>query len=118
MKYILFCSLPFILFSCGSKHAELRSKDPKSTATVRLSAEKGTSFDPFLVNIEVSSNELKETIGTEIFASQLDSTNVHFEWQQPGMCLIKFKQQDDTERTILAVVLEDKIGLKELTTTP
>ena len=115
MKHLLIkCTLILVLASCGSKNVELNSKDPQSDAHITITGEKVSSVDPYKVNILVESQNKKESVGTEIFSSTLDSTNVNFEWQQPGVCLITFSQQDNSTRKILAVALENKIGLKEI----
>ena len=115
MKHLLISSLiVFGMFSCGNKNVELNSQDPKSNAHIKVIGEKTSSLDPYKVNIIVEANEKKESVGTEIFSGSLDSTNVNFEWQEPGVCLITFSQQDNTTRKILAVALENKIGLREI----
>jgi hypothetical protein len=111
----LFLALTCTLFmACGSKKATLESVDTKTATHIHILAERESSLDPFQVNIQVEGNGLKESIGTEIFAGQLDSTNVHFDWREPGVCLITFMQQDNTKRKILAVALPERIGLKEM----
>ncbi len=115
MKHLLISLLiAFSCFSCGEKNVELNSQDSKSDAHIKITGEKGSSVDPYKVNIFVEANGKKESVGTEIFSGSLDSSNVNFDWQQPGVCLITFSQQDNSTRKILAVALENKIGLKEI----
>ena len=115
MKHLLI-SLFFVsaIFSCGSKNVELNSQDAMSDAHIKITGEKVSSVDPYKINIVVESEGKKESVGTEIFSGSLDSTNVNFDWQEPGVCLITFSQQDNSTRKILAVALGNKIGLKEI----
>ena len=111
----LILSLGFLaLLSCGSKTVNLESHDTQSKTVIRVLGEKESSLDPFRVNITVEANGLKEHVATEIYAGTIDSTNLKFDWREPGVCLMTFTQQDNTTRKILAVALEDKIGLKEM----
>ena len=115
MKHLVLISIiALTLFSCDNKTVELNSQDPKSNAHIKITGEKASSIDPYKVNILVEATEKKESVSTEIFSGSLDSTNVKFDWQEPGVCLITFSQQDNSIRKILAVALENKIGLKEI----
>lgn len=114
MKHLFLAACTLVLFSCDEKKASLQSQDPKSRAQVLVTAEKEGMGEPFLVNIQIKADSLRESVGTEIYAGDLDSTNVHFDWQEPGVCLVTFHQQDNTERKILAVVVAGKVGLKEV----
>ena len=114
MKHLFLVPFLLALFACNEKKANIKSQDPTSDANVVVTAEKEGMGEPFLVNIQINAKDLKESVGTEIYAGNLDSTNVHFDWQEPGVCLVTFDQQDNTQRKILAVAMEGKLGLKEI----
>ena len=115
MRTVLLFSLSSIfLFACSTTPVHLDSLDTRTETHVLVAGEKPSPVDPFKVNITVESNGLKESIGTEIYAGKLDSTNVHFDWKEPGVCVITFTEQDDTRRKIMAVATEKRIGLREI----
>lgn len=114
MNYLAYFLFLPILIACGSKTAHLESKDTKTDTHLVVSGKKDSSLDPYVVTILVEGFNQKQDVDIEVYAGALDNSNVSFDWQEPGVCLVTFTQQDNVQRKILAVAMENKIGLKEI----
>lgn len=113
--YLCFLSLSGILFSCGStKTQELVSESADKSSQIKISGNRGTSFDPFQASIIINGFGQSDTLMTEIYATDLNNETVKFDWKDNTTCLLTFIQQDDSKRSMTVTFSEEGNELREL----
>ncbi|MFN8298818.1 MAG: hypothetical protein U0T75_06915 [Chitinophagales bacterium] len=116
MKYL---SLFLVLFlaACNSKtDATLQSKSSDGKTVVDITAHRTTAADAWTADIVVKSYNWKPgTLHvTEIYADDLNSETVKFDWQDEHHCLITFKLRDNTARHFQLLCSPEALQLGEI----
>ncbi len=89
--------------SCKNEKTEpLSSSSPDGKMTIEVVGEKIATGDPYTVTVTLDheNDKLDDAISTEIYAQQLDSSNVQFNWTSGMKCIITITEQDGKIRSI------------------
>ena len=103
-----------ILISCGNtKTKELVSESTDKSSQIKISGNRGTSFDPFQTSIIINGFGQSDTVMTEIYATDLNKETVTFDWKDNTTCNVTFIQQDDSKRSMSVKFGEEGNSLRE-----
>jgi hypothetical protein len=112
--YLCFLLSAGLLFSCGStKTQELVSESSDKSSQIKISGNRGTSFDPFQTSIIINGFGKSDTLITEIYATDLTKETVKFDWKDNTTCTLTFIQQDDSKRSMSVTFSQDGNSLRE-----
>ena len=107
-KLIPFLALLFILTSCNEKNeVSLTKTSADGKTTVKVYGKRSSSLEPFKVTTTVKSGDIPEgSLIFEIFASDLNDSNVRFDWSDSRNAVITFTQKDG-ELKIFRLTISD-----------
>lgn len=115
---IQFCILSvlfLVLSSCSErKSQQISFFSVTNEIKLHIRGEKPNSLDPWKVNISIDCFGKKDSLGLEIFASDLNKNTVHCTWTGKDECLLKFDQQDNTSRSFMIKSNEGLCSFREL----
>lgn len=119
MKTSLYISLVLLLVlaGCNGKTAatmETTSPDGKTKLTIDF--KRSTIADPWTADMKVKAYSWKEGSlhVVEIYADDISSQTVLFDWSDTNHCLITFKLRDNTERKFQLIASPDQLQLTEV----
>lgn len=79
----------------------LTSESPDGNTSVEITATRPNAIDPWDVTIKAVSGEIKGGITfSEYYAEHVDSTTVHFLWQNNKQCIITFNERDGKNKMV------------------
>ena len=117
-KSFFFSFIDCIIFlsSCNSKtSAVIESNSANGKVKVKVEGKRGMAFDPFKTVIAVKAYEFKEgKLTFEIMASDLNSENVKFNWQDENNCIIIIEESDKHVRSFQLIADESQVQLAEI----
>ena len=104
------------LASCGGKtETSLKNESPNGKVKIAIDAKRATSIESWKVELKVKAYDFKEgKLEFEIYAKDLTSENVSFDWTDVTHCTITFKQQDNTERKFQLIASSEQLELAEM----
>jgi hypothetical protein len=85
--------------SCETKKTELKSDSPDGKTHVSITGVK-SSMEPWDLTIEIKSLDKSNNLKTDLYADEINSSNIIFNWQDNSSCIITLIAQDDTQRII------------------
>lgn len=80
--------------------APLETTSSDGRITIKLSGSQPSQFDPWTVNIEASAYGKEYSTFQEVYADELDTSNVTFKWVSEETCKVTFTQRDGTTVTV------------------
>ena len=100
-KPALFFPLFLILLitSCESKKAELKSQSPDGNVLITVSGSK-SSMEPWDLTIEIKNGDESKKMQTELYADELNGSNVLFSWTDDRTCALTLIHQDGESRLV------------------
>jgi hypothetical protein len=107
-KLLPFLALLFILTSCNDKNeASLTKTSADGKTVVKVYGKRSSSLEPFQVTTTVKSGDIPEgSLIFEIFATDLNDSNVRFDWSDSRNAVITFTQKDG-EKKIFKLTVSD-----------
>ena len=111
---IFFIILLFGFYGCGKTSSTVEHTSPNGKVKLTVVGNRSTSLDSWQVELKVNAYEFKEDqLSFEIYASDLNSETVLFNWSDEQHCTIIFKQSDNTDRKFSLSVSPENLELKE-----
>lgn len=101
MKAVNFFFIILIIgfYGCGKTYSKIEHTSPNGKVKITVAGNRSTSLDSWQVELKVKAYSFNEDELTfEIYASDLNTETVKFNWIDEQHCTIVFKQTDNTER--------------------
>ncbi len=116
MKYFSLILVLFLAACNGKTDASLESKSSDGQTQITITAKRATAADAWTADILVKSYNWKPgTLHvTEVYADDLNSQTVTFEWADANHCLITFKLRDNTARHFQLLCSPQALQLAEI----
>ncbi len=101
-------------YGCGKTSSTVEHTSPNGKVKLTVLGNRSSSFDPWQVELKVKAYSFKEDqLSFEIYASDLNTGTVLFNWNDEEHCTIIFKLTDNTERKFSLTVSPEHLELKE-----
>lgn len=115
MKYITILLL-VAMSACNSNQSKtIEEYSPNKKVHVTLSATKTMIGEPWECQLKVKAYSFEEgLLKFEISADELNSENVHFNWEDNGNCKIEIIQRDKDVRLFQLIANEQELQLAEV----
>ena len=98
---ILFALIGLFLCSCTSEVSEpIQSESQDGDMKITVQGNRSSSFDPFHVDVMVDIHDKKIESFIEVYADNITSENVTFNWSDNRHCVVSFTQRDNTNVSI------------------
>lgn len=112
-RYIGVVTILLFLVSCGQpKDVTFIRKSPDGSCTITITGRKASSLDPYQVSLGVRAGDIPEgSLNFEIYADQLDDSNIRIDWSDQQHAIITFTQRDGEPRVFTLAVSDSGVLL-------
>jgi len=116
VSFILCVSVMFVLYGCSGKtETALEHKAPNGKVVINITAKRTTSVESWKVDMNVKAYDFKPgKLSFEIYAADLTTENVKFDWVDDKHCHISFTQQDNTVRKFELIASAEQLQMAEM----
>jgi len=99
LTFFLFAFITIFVSCNGKTNASLQHTSPNAKVKINIIASRATSIESWKVEMKVKAYNFKEEqLAFEIYADDLNTETVSFNWTDEHHCSIIFKQSDGAEK--------------------